>query len=557
MSNMSGQTPSPAGAGPLADIRVLELGTLIAGPFAGRMFADFGAEVVKVEQPERGDPLRTWGMGWNGTDSLWHLIQSRGKRSVAADLHDPDDQAFVRQLAVESDVLIENFRPGRLETWNLDPQDLMAANPRLIVVRISGYGQTGPLRDQPSFGTIAEAAGGLRYITGEPDRQPARVGLSLGDSIASLHALVGALIALHERHASGRGQIVDVALTESLFAMLEGILPEYAYFGAVRERTGNIAHNSAPTNVYGCADGALVCIAANTTSVFRSLARTIGRDDYAADATLATNEGRVARARELDEVIGAWTRSRTATEVVRILREQEVPVSRINSIADIATDPQFVARDMIVRVADDRLERPLLVPGVVPKLSRTPGRVPALAEELGASTDAVRRRVASQEPRPPEGWPARHGARSPVGTVQTLRGAISPDVLGAMLIHEHIFVRNPELEVNYPDGEWDPGAAVETAFGGWSSSTSSEFVRSSISPFPASAATSDCWREVAERAPINLVASTGWYTPNVLPTFFQFHGPGRTDRWPRPARRPVRARHHARESPAPRCGPAC
>lgn len=382
--------------GPLSDIRVLELGTLIAGPFAGRMFADFGAEVIKVEHPERGDPLRKWGMGWNGSASLWHLIQSRGKRSVAADLHDPDDQGFVRQLALESDVLIENFRPGRLEKWNLDPQELMAGNPRLIVVRISGYGQSGPMRDQPSFGTIAEAAGGLRFITGEPDRPPARVGLSLGDSIASLHAVMGALIALHERQASGRGQIVDVALTESLFAMLEGILPEFAYLGAVRERTGNIAHNSAPTNVYACADGALVCIAANTTGLFRTLLRTIGRDDYADDPLLATNEGRVARAHDLDEVIGSWTRSRTAADVVRTLREQQVPVSRINSIADIVADPQFVEREMIVEVEDDRLERPLLVPGVVPKLSRTPGRVPALAEDLGASTDDVRRRSESE-----------------------------------------------------------------------------------------------------------------------------------------------------------------
>jgi formyl-CoA transferase len=393
MSNISGQPVSTADGRPLGDLRVLELGTLIAGPFAGRMFADFGAEVIKIEQPERGDPLRTWGMSWDGTDSLWHLVQSRGKLSVTADLHEPRDQAFVRRLAVESDILIENFRPGRLEKWNLDPQELMAANPRLIVVRISGYGQTGPMRDQPSFGTIAEAAGGLRYITGEPDRPPARVGLSLGDSIASLHAVVGALIALHERQASGRGQVVDVALTESLFSMMEGILPEYGYLGAIRERTGNIAHNSAPTNVFACADRGLVCIAANTTSLFRTLLRTIGRADYADDVHLATNEGRVARAGELDAVIGAWTRTRSAAEVLEILRAHEVPVSRINSIADIAADPQFLDRDMIVTVEDDRLERPLLVPGVVPKLSRTPGKVPALAQALGASTDAVRRRV--------------------------------------------------------------------------------------------------------------------------------------------------------------------
>jgi formyl-CoA transferase len=384
--------------GPLSDLRVLELGTLIAGPFAGRMFADFGAEVIKIEHPERGDPLRTWGMTWEGGDSLWHLVQSRGKLSVAADLHDPEDQAFVRHLAIESDVLIENFRPGRLEAWNLDPAELLVANPRLVVVRISGYGQSGPMSDQPSFGTIAEAAGGLRFITGEPDRPPARVGLSLGDSIASLHAVVGVLIALHEREQSGRGQVVDVALTESLFSMLEGILPEYGYLGAIRARTGNIAHNSAPTNAYACADGALVCIAANTTGLSRKLFEAIGRDDFLADASLATNEGRVVRSDELDEAIAAWTSARTADEVVSTLRAREIPVSRINSIADIAADPQFQAREMIVEVEDDRLDRPLPVPGVVPKLSRTPGRVPPLAQPLGASTDAIRGRLAGGKP---------------------------------------------------------------------------------------------------------------------------------------------------------------
>ncbi len=395
MSNNAGRDgDGRARRGPLSDLRVLELGTLIAGPFAGRMFADFGAEVIKIEHPERGDPLRTWGMTWDGGDSLWHLVQSRGKLSVAADLHEPDDQAFVRQLAAESDILIENFRPGRLEKWNLDPQDLMRSNPRLIVVRISGYGQTGPMRDQPAFGTIAEAAGGLRFITGEPDRPPARVGLSLGDSIASLHALVGALIALHERHASGRGQVVDVALTEALFSMLEGVLPEYAYLGAVRRRTGNIAHNSAPTNAYACADGTLVCIAANTTGLARALFQVIGRDDYAADRFLATNEGRVARASELDRAIAAWTSTRTADEVIDLLREEQVPVSRMNSIADIVSDPQFQAREMLVEVTDERLDRPLLVPGVVPKLSRTPGIVPPLAQRIGAATEAVRGRIA-------------------------------------------------------------------------------------------------------------------------------------------------------------------
>ena len=217
--------------GPLSGLRVLELATLIAGPFAGRYLADFGAEVIKIEQPGTGDPLRKWGKRGDSGESLWHLVQSRGKLSVSADLHDSRDQAFVRRLAMQSDVLLENFRPGRLEEWNLDPADLIAANPRLIVVRISGYGQDGPLRDQPGFGTIAEAAGGMRYVTGDPDRPPARTGLSLGDSIPSLHALVGLLIALHERNSSGRGQIVDVSLADSILAMLEGILPEYALPG--------------------------------------------------------------------------------------------------------------------------------------------------------------------------------------------------------------------------------------------------------------------------------------------------------------------------------------
>jgi formyl-CoA transferase len=397
MSNNAGQPAGTDSSGlPLSDVKVLELGTLIAGPFAGRVFADFGAEVIKVEHPERGDPLRKWGLTLDGTDSLWHLVQSRGKQSVAADLHDPAGQAFVRQLAGESDILIENFRPGRLERWNLDPEALIAANPRLIVVRISGYGQTGPMHDQPAFGTIAEAAGGLRYITGEPDRAPGRVGLSLGDSIASLHAVIGSLIALHERASSGRGQVVDVALTESLFSMLEGILPEYSYFGAVRKRTGNIAHNSAPTNAYPCAGGSFVCIAANSTGLFQTLFGVIGRDDLATDPELATNEGRVARAGELDDAIEAWTAARTPDEVVATLREQRVPVSRINSIAEIAEDRQFREREMAVEVMDGRLERPLLVPGVVPKLSRTPGRVPPLAQPLGAATEAVRQRVAQR-----------------------------------------------------------------------------------------------------------------------------------------------------------------
>jgi len=383
--------PRPAGSpGPLWGLRVLELGTLIAGPFAGRLLADFGADVVKVERPEVGDPLRRWGRGLEEGESLWHLVQQRGKRSVAADLHDAAGQALVRALARECDILIENFRPGRLEAWGLAPESLLADNPRLVVVRISGFGQTGPLRDQPGFGTIAEAAAGLRYLTGEPDGPSTRVGLSLGDSIASLYALYGALAAVYERERSGQGQVVDVALTDSLFSMLEAILPEYGYFGLVRQRTGNIAHNSAPTNAYSCHDGTEVCIAANTTRLSQELFRAIGRADLALDAELATDRGRVRRAAELDAAITAWTRERDSEEVLRTLRELRIPVSRINDIADIVADPQFQAREMIVPVEDPRLAKPLLVPGVAPKLSRTPGEVGPLAPPLGHDTDAVR-----------------------------------------------------------------------------------------------------------------------------------------------------------------------
>ena len=408
---------------PLGDIRVLELGTLIAGPFAGRCWRTSGPTSSRSStRPRRPTARLGRDVERVGVPVAPRAVarQALGRSRSAR----PADQAFVRALAAESDILIENFRPGRMEAWNLDPATLTAANPTLIVVRISGYGQTGPLRDQPGFGTIAEAAGGLRYLTGEPDRPPARVGLSLGDSIASLYALVGSLVALHERQTSGRGQVVDVALTEAVFSMLEGVLPEYALSGTVRERVGNIAHNSAPTNAYPCSDGALVCIAANTTSLFRGLFRAIGREDYADDPALWENQGRVQRAAELDDVIRSWTAARSADDVVTVLRERRIPVSRINSIADIVADPQFQSREMVVPVADDRLAKPLLVPGIVPKLSRTPGRIRPLARPLGADTEAVGRAIArwqgtAMEHPSASASPndAAHVARMPVGAV--------------------------------------------------------------------------------------------------------------------------------------------
>jgi formyl-CoA transferase len=375
--------------GPMSDLRVLELGTLIAGPFAGRLFADFGADVIKVEHPDGGDPLRDWGQTVDGNGSLWSLVQGRGKRSIALDLHDAKAQQVVLALARTADVMIENFRPGRLEGWGLGPDVLEALNPRLILVRISGFGQTGPLAQQAGFGTIAEAVGGLRYLTGEPDRPPSRAGLSLGDSIAALYAMIGALLALHDRAMSGRGQTVDVALTESVFSLLEGVLPEYGYFGMIRQRTGNIAHNSAPTNLYRCRDSTDVVIGANSSALFAALMETIGRPDLALDPGLRSNRGRVKRSEELDEAIEQWTLGRSSDEVLASMRTARIPAGRINTIADIANDPQFRDREMLVEVTDPRLERPLLTPGIVPKLSRTPGHVSPLAPPVGGDSEAI------------------------------------------------------------------------------------------------------------------------------------------------------------------------
>ncbi len=373
----------------MSGTRVLELGTLIAGPFAGRLFADYGADVIKVEHPDGGDPLRDWGRSVGEHGSLWSLVQGRGKRSIALDLHDPDAQHVVLDLAKTADVLIENFRPGRLEAWGLGPDVLEKANPRLVIVRISGFGQTGPLAQQAGFGTIAEAIGGLRYLTGDPERPPTRAGLSLGDTVAALFATIGALVALHERTVSGRGQVVDVALTESVFSLLEGVLPEYSYFGTIRRRTGNIAHNSAPTNVYHCQDSHHVVIGANSSTLFGTLMQTIERPDLADDPGLRSNQGRVKRAAELDEAIEAWTRGRSSDDVLAELRDARIPAGRINSIADIVNDLQFRSRGMLVEIDDPRLDRPVLTPGVVPRLSRTPGHVPGLASPVGGDSEAI------------------------------------------------------------------------------------------------------------------------------------------------------------------------
>jgi formyl-CoA transferase len=388
---MESTTPS----GPLAGLKVVELGQLIAGPFAAKTLADFGADVVKIEPPGAGDPLRNWRLLKNGT-SVWWQVQSRNKRSLALDLRNPEAQEIVRRLAAEADVLIENFRPGALEGWGLDPQQLMEANPRLVVLRVSGYGQTGPYRDRPGFGVVGEAMGGLRHLTAEPGRVPVRVGVSIGDTLAALHGVIGVLMALHERQRSGRGQVVDVALYEAVFNCMESLLPEYSAFGAVRGPGGSALPGIAPSNAYLCADGGYALIAGNGDSIYKRLMAAIGREDLGNDPDLARNAGRVQRVEEIDAAIGAWTKQRSVQEVLDVLAAAAVPAGRIYTVADIAADPHYAARGMLQQVRLDGGDL-LTVPGIVPKLSRTPGGQHRSAPGLGQDTDAVLREVGLSE----------------------------------------------------------------------------------------------------------------------------------------------------------------
>ena len=380
---------------PLADLKVMEMGQLIAGPFAAKTLADFGARVIKIEPTGTGDPLRTWRLVKNGT-SLWWQIQSRNKQSLAMDLRQAEAQQIVRDLCADADVLIENFRPGTLEGWGLGPEQLLAANPRLIVLRISGYGQSGPYRDKPGFGVVAEAMGGLRHLTAEPGRVPVRVGVSIGDTLASLHGVIGILLALHHRHASGKGQVIDIALYEAVFNCMESLLPEYSAAGIVREPAGSALPGIAPTNAYRCQDGAYVLIAGNGDSIFRRLMRVIEREDLATDPGLTDNAGRVARVTEIDEVIGAWTAQRGVAEVLQALEGAGVPSGRIYTVADIAADPHYRARGMLqsIRMKDGST---LAIPGIVPKLSATPGSHRRNAPDLGQDTDTILREVGLDE----------------------------------------------------------------------------------------------------------------------------------------------------------------
>jgi len=373
---------------PLKGLKVIELGTLIAGPFAGKLLAEFGAEVIKIETPGDGDPLRSWRKLHQGT-SLWWYLQARNKKSVTVNLKAKEGQEIVRRLARNADIVIENFRPGTMEKWNLGWDTLSVLNPGLIMVRVSGYGQSGPYRDRTGFGAIGESMGGLRYVTGDPGRPPARVGISLGDALAAMYGVIGALTAVYHRKVNGgKGQYVDVALYEAVFSMMESMLPEYTMTGFIRERSGGALPGIAPSNTYLCRDGKYVVIGANNDSIFKRLMITMERRDLADDPGLANNTGRAQRAEALDQAIGAWTAKYDLDSVLVKLEAAQVPSGKIYNIQDIVEDVHYRARDMIQEFALKGGEK-IALPGIVPKLSETPGDTRWLGPELGAHTAEV------------------------------------------------------------------------------------------------------------------------------------------------------------------------
>jgi formyl-CoA transferase len=363
------------------------LGQLIAGPFAAKMLGEFGAEVIKIEPPGKGDPLRNWRLIHDGT-SVWWQVQSRNKKSVSLDLRKPEAQELIRSLVKDIDVVVENFKPGTMEGWGLGWEELRAINPRLVMLRVSGYGQTGPYRDLPGFGAIGEAMGGLRHLSGEPDRTPVRVGVSIGDSLSALHGVIGILLALRARDQNGTGQMIDVALYESVFNMMESLLPEYSVFGEIRQPAGSSLPGIAPSNAYRCQDNKYVLIAGNGDSIFKRLMGVIGRPDLADAPELANNAGRVKHVVMLDDAISQWTGQHPLDLVLERLNDGQIPAGKIYDVADIAADPHYQARGMIL---DGTLPdgTPVQVPGIVPKLSETPGEVRSPAPALGQDTDQV------------------------------------------------------------------------------------------------------------------------------------------------------------------------
>lgn len=374
--------------GPLQGLKVLELGQFVAGPFCSRLLAEFGADVIKVEPPGTGDGLRKW-REMVGETSLWWYLQGRNKKSVTIDLRHPDGQALVRRLAGEVDVVVENFRPGTLERWGLGWEQLHQLYPRLIMVRISGYGQDGPYRDKAGFGSVGESLGGIRFVTGFPDRPPVRAGISLGDSVAGIYGALGTMMAVYHRDVtgSGEGQMVDVALYEAVFSLMEAMLPEYDRFGHVRERTGNRLPGVAPTSTYTCGDGRFAVIGANGDGIFRRFMTAIGRPDLAGEPRFQSNEGRAAAADFLDEVIEDWTRQRSLEAVLAVCDESGTPAGRIYSVADMVSDPQYAARAMIRTAMLP--DGPVRMPGIVPRLSGTPGDIDWVGPGLGEHTAEV------------------------------------------------------------------------------------------------------------------------------------------------------------------------
>jgi succinyl-CoA---D-citramalate CoA-transferase len=375
---------------PLADVRVVELGQLLAGPFCGQLLGDFGAQVIKVEDPGRGDPMRAWGREKPHGLSLWWPVVARNKQSVTCNLRDERGQDLVRQLAARSDVLLENFRPGTLERWGLGPERLWEINPRLVITRVTGFGQTGPYAPRAGFGSIGEAMGGIRYVTGDPDKPPSRAGVSLGDALAATFATIGTLIALHARDRIGRGQVVDSAIYEAVLAMMESLLPEWELAGYQRERTGSVLPNIAPSNVYPTADGDLILIAANQDSVFGRLAAVMGRPGLAGDSRYSSHGARGANMAELDDLIASWTATHPADELLGLLHEGGVPAGRIYRAKDMLADPHFAAREAIVRLRDRQLGD-LPMQGVFPRLSTSPGGVRHTGPALGEHNDDVYR----------------------------------------------------------------------------------------------------------------------------------------------------------------------
>jgi succinyl-CoA---D-citramalate CoA-transferase len=373
---------------PLQDLRVIELGQLLAGPFCGQLLGDFGAEVVKVEPPGAGDPMRQWGREKPHGQSLWWPVVARNKRSITCNLRTAAGQELLRELVVHSDVLLENFRPGTLERWDLAPERLWEINPRLVITRVTGYGQTGPYAPRAGYGAIGEAMGGIRYVTGDPGQPPSRAGISLGDSLAAVFACIGTLVALHSRERTGQGQIVDAALYEAVLALMESLVPEWQVAGYQRERTGAVLPNVSPSNVYPTSDGEMVLVAANQDTVFRRLAAAMDAAHLSSDERYATHAARGAHMAELDELIGVWTRKFAADDLLDRLAEHGVPASRIYRAKDMLADPHFAAREAIVRVAHGQLGE-LAMQGVFPKLSRTPGRVRHAGPELGEDNESI------------------------------------------------------------------------------------------------------------------------------------------------------------------------